>query len=399
MIRVARLFTVLLAALCLAAFWTAGGTGGAVARTVLLDASADSGDGNARLRLRLSDQTSYRVQSLNAPYRLIIDLPPVDWLRLPAHFERVAGRLNGVSSVRYGWFQPGTYRIVLDLSQPAALTEVSIAPDCNAFVLTVSWQTAAAYRFQRFGNYAGIPVPKPPPLAKRPRDKPLVVIDAGHGGVDPGAIGVNGTKEKDIVLQAAKAVAAKLEETGRYRVLLTRKDDLFLKLGERVAIARRARADLFLSLHANTAASPDAAGLSVYSLSETASDKIAAALARKENKADIIAGVDLAAETDLAIPLLVGLARRETMNRSITFANGLLTASASRVPILRRAHRQAGFAVLKAPDVPSVLIELGFLSNADEEALLNSPLHLAQVSHSITAAVDGFFAARLAQDQ
>lgn len=399
MIRVPRPFPVIVAALWLAAVWAMAGFNGAAARTVLLDASADSAGGAARLQLRLSDQTSYRVQTLNAPYRLVIDLPPVDWLRLPAHFERVAGRLQGVSSVRYGWFQAGTYRIVLDLNGPAALSEVSIAPDRNAFALTISWQMADAYRFQRFGNYAGIPVPKPPPLAKRPRGKPLVVIDAGHGGVDPGAIGVNGTKEKDIVLQAAKAVAAKLEQTGRYRVLLTRDGDHFLKLRERVAIARRAKADLFLSLHANTAASPNAAGLSVYSLSETASDKIAAALARKENKADIIAGVDLAAETDLAIPMLVGLARRETMNRSITFANGLLTASASRVPILRRAHRQAGFAVLKAPDVPSVLIELGFLSNADEEALLNSPLHLAQISHSITAAVDGFFASRLVRDQ
>lgn len=399
MIRVAEPFPVIVAALWLAAVWAMAGVNAAAARTVLLDASADSAGGAARLQFRLSDQTSYRVQTLNAPYRLVIDLPPVDWLRLPAHFERVAERLQGVSSVRYGWFQPGTYRIVLDLNGPAALSEVSIAPDRNAFALTILWRMADAYRFQRFGNYAGIPVPKPPPRAERPRGKPLVVIDAGHGGVDPGAIGVNGTKEKDIVLQAAKAVAAKLEQTGRYRVLLTRDGDHFLKLRERVAIARRAKADLFLSLHANTAASPDAAGLSVYSLSETASDKIAAALARKENKTDIIAGVDLAAETDRAIPMLVGLARRETMNRSITFANGLLTASAGRVPILRRAHRQAGFAVLKAPDVPSVLIELGFLSNADEEALLNSPLHLAQISHSITAAVDGFFASRLVRDQ
>ena len=398
MIRAARFPAVLLAALWLAG--SMGGAGGALARTVLLDASAEqAGERGARLQLRLSDETGYRVQSLNAPYRLVIDLPPVDWLSLPAHFERVAERLDGVTSVRYGWFQPGTYRIVLDLAGPAALTEVSIAPDRNAHALTVAWQRADTYRFQRFGNYAGIPVPKPPPAAARPQAKPLVVIDAGHGGVDPGAIGVNGTKEKDIALHAAKTVAAKLEGTGRYRVLLTRDGDRFLKLRERVAIARRARADLFLSLHANTAASPDAAGLSVYSLSEKASDVIAAALARKENKADIIAGVDLAAETDLAIPMLVGLARRETMNRSITFANGLLKASAGRVPILQRAHRQAGFAVLKAPDVPSVLIELGFLSNADEEALLNSPLHLSQVSHSIVAAVDGFFAGRSAGGQ
>ena len=140
---------------------------------------------------------------------------------------------------------------------------------------------------------------------------------------------------------------------------------------------------------------PGAAGLSVFSLSEHASDRIAAELARRENKADIIAGVDLTEEPPPALPVLIDLARRENMNRSIGFANTLLKASAGRLPILRRAHRQAGFAVLKAPEVPSVLIEMGFLSNADEEALLNSPLHLNQITYSIAAAIDGFFAPRL----
>jgi N-acetylmuramoyl-L-alanine amidase len=366
---------------------------------VLLDATAGAAGQDSVLRLRLSDEVRYRVDMLDAPYRLVIDLPPVDWLSLPVHFARAAARLEGVQAVRYGWFQPGTYRIVLALNGPAALNEVSIAPEEGAHALTVAWRPAAAYTFQRFGAYAGIPVPKRPPALQQQPEKPLVVLDPGHGGVDPGAIGVGGTKEKDVVLAAAKLVAGRLEETGRYRVLLTRADDRFLKLRERVAIARRAKADLFLSLHANTAASPDAAGLSVYSLSETASDKIAAALAKLENRADIIAGVDLTGESDDAIPLLVGLARRETMNRSITFANGLLKASAGRLPLLGNAHRQAGFAVLKAPEVPSVLIELGFLSNADEEALIATGLHMDQVARSITAAVDGFFATRLARDQ
>lgn len=361
-------------------------------RIVLLDAAAEAiGDGS-RLTFQFSTEPEFLIQTLSDPDRLVIDLPPVDWLRLPVYFERAAEQMANVGSVRYGWFQPGSYRIVLDLAGPVTVAEPSIAKRQNAIELTLSWRGSTHYRQQRFGSLKATPVPRPAPAATLDRQKPLIVLDPGHGGVDPGAIGTSGIKEKDITLRAAKLVAEHLRNTGRYEVQLTRTDDRFLKLHERIDIARREKADLFISLHANSAGSDIAHGLSVYSLSEKASDHTAAALARRENKADVLAGVDLSGEEAIAIPVLIDLAQRETRNRSVRFANRIVESALTRVPILSRAHRQAGFAVLKAPDVPAVLVELGFLSNADEEQLLNSAIHLSQIAEGLTAAVDGYFA-------
>lgn len=371
----------------------------AAERVVMLDASAQTSGGRSALTLRLSDKSQYRVQTLQNPDRLVIDLPPVDWLMPPARLQSIADNIPGVNSLRYGWFRPGTYRIVLDLSGPVTVGHPAMQHDANAYMLTLGWQRAGQYRRQQFGTHADLPIPKPRPALANQRHRPVIVLDAGHGGVDPGATGVLGTQEKTITLRAALILAERLRLSGDYDVLLTRASDRFLKLSERVEIARRAKADLFISLHADSAGSDRAHGLSVYSLSETASDRAAAILASRENKADVIAGVDLSDEGMTAISILIDLAQRETMNRSVRFANQLIQSTATRVPILARAHRQAGFAVLKAPDTPAVLIELGFLSNPDEEQLLNSAIHLTQIAHGISAAVDNYFADRWAARQ
>jgi N-acetylmuramoyl-L-alanine amidase len=225
----------------------------------------------------------------------------------------------------------------------------------------------------------------------------VIVIDPGHGGVDPGAIGrTTGVYEKTIALNAARILRDRLEKTGRFRVHLTRDSDMFLRLQERVGIARAHNADLFISIHADANPILSVQGLSVYTLSNDASDREAEALAQRENKADLIAGVDLSEERPELINILLDLALRETMNLSARYANMLIDDLAGRTTLLRRSHRFAGFAVLKAPDVPSVLIELGHLSNAEDERLLQRRAHLEAIADGIVKATERFFDYRIA---
>ena len=209
-------------------------------------------------------------------------------------------------------------------------------------------------------------------------------------------MGATGTHEKRLVLTAARELRSLLEATGRYRVVMTRDSDVYLRLGERVRRARTANADLFISIHADSIANPGVRGAGVYTLSETASDAEAAALAQRENKSDLIAGVDLVniAYDPLTTNILIDLAQRETTNTSSEFAR-MLTDSLHRIVDLRdNAHRFAGFRVLKAPDVPSVLIEMGFLSNAQEERNMHSVAYRQRFMAAVVDAVDRFFAAR-----
>ena len=233
--------------------------------------------------------------------------------------------------------------------------------------------------------------PPRPPVARRARGKRIIVVDPGHGGPDPGTIGARGTFEKHVTLAMAKEIKHQLEQTGRYKVVLTRDRDIFLRLGDRVALAREAQADLFLSIHADSIPDGSARGPSVYTLSEKASDREAAELAEKENKADVIAGLDLSHETPEVSTILIDLAQRETMNRSAHFAAGLIGEIRKETAVLRNTHRFAGFAVLKAPDVPSVLVELGFLSNPAEEKSLASRAHRVRLAQAVARATDRFF--------
>ena len=241
------------------------------------------------------------------------------------------------------------------------------------------------------------PIPKVAPAPRSGGPKPLVVIDAGHGGKDVGAISITGSYEKDVTLAIARAAARALEASGRVRVKLTREDDRFIPLGGRVAIARAAHADLFLSVHADSAPNPLARGASVYTLSETSSDEVAARLAARENKSDIIAGVNLGIEAPEVGDILIDLLQRNTMNVSIAFAEALQGELDDRIAFRGEFHHFAGFRVLKAADTPSVLLETGYISNADDEKLLFSKDYQQAIATGVRRAVEAHFARRLTE--
>lgn len=239
-----------------------------------------------------------------------------------------------------------------------------------------------------------VPPPRrlPPPDVRGPPGRPLVVVDAGHGGADPGAVGPDGRREKDLTLAVARAIRDGLAASGRVRVALTRDDDRFLPLRERYGVARRLRADLFVSVHCDAAAQPDAAGASAYTLSEVASDKEAARLAARENKADVIAGVDLREAPGDVRGVLIDLAQRETTHRSAAFARLLGREAAPLMPVRPNFHRAASLMVLRAPDMPSVLFEAGYVSNPADAAFLGSPEGRARVAEGVRRAVEIYFA-------
>ncbi|MSP89549.1 MAG: N-acetylmuramoyl-L-alanine amidase [Alphaproteobacteria bacterium] len=235
---------------------------------------------------------------------------------------------------------------------------------------------------------------KPPARSDHPRQpvqRRRVVIDPGHGGNDPGTIGARGSHEKEVTLTVARELRRQLLASQRYDVALTREHDEFVSLADRVQRARASKGELFLSLHADAIHRPDVRGASVYTLSEKASDARAAALAAKENRADAIAGLDLSHQKPDIAAILVDLVQRETKNQSATFANILLPEMGRDVRLLDRGHRFAGFAVLKAPDIPSVLVEMGYLSNREDERLLNAPAHQARLAATLVRAIGRFF--------
>ncbi len=222
--------------------------------------------------------------------------------------------------------------------------------------------------------------------------KKVIVIDPGHGGKDPGAIGRRGIKEKDVTLSVALQLEKHLNATGLYDVYLTRRTDKFLRLGQRVAFARKRKADFFISLHADSHPRKDTRGLSVYTLSRVASDKEAEKLAIKENKADLIDGVDLNTESPEVANILIDLVKRETMNLSAKFAYNLIKELSTYVLLLRNTHRFANFAVLRTPDLPGVLVEMGYISNKQDEKLLTTPRYCNRLCEGIVKSVKSYFA-------
>jgi N-acetylmuramoyl-L-alanine amidase len=224
-----------------------------------------------------------------------------------------------------------------------------------------------------------------------PGGKPVIALDPGHGGVDPGAIGYNGIHEKDITLATAREVRRQLEATGRYRVMMTREEDEFIPLRERVARAREADAQLFISLHADSIVGSQVRGLSIYTLSDKASDHEAESLAAKENRSDAIGGVDLSHENDQVATILIDLAQRDTRNHSRHFAGLVLHEVGHIQKLLPKPDRSAGFAVLTAADVPSVLIEMGYLSSPEDARLLTEAEHRERLATSLVHAIDGYF--------
>lgn len=234
--------------------------------------------------------------------------------------------------------------------------------------------------------------PPPPPTPK------LVFLDPGHGGRDPGALGVRGTQEKAVVMSIARELQRELLAGNRYRVLLTRTFDAYVPLRERVARAQAAKADLFLSLHADAHSDSDVRGASVYTLSEEASDREAAALAARENRSDaVVSGVRLADQPDDVARVLVAMSQRGTVNDSRRLADTIVRTFASNgVRLLPRTHRQAGFAVLTSPDIPAALVELGYLSNPQDEKLLTVRQHQTGLARALRASVDAHFGTAIA---
>ena len=232
---------------------------------------------------------------------------------------------------------------------------------------------------------------KPAPHRKHLR---VIALDPGHGGIDPGAISPHRVYEKDITLAAARELAGQLDATGRYRTVLTRRRDIFVPLGKRVARARADRAELFLSIHADTLPDRAMRGLSVYTLSNEASDRAAAALALRENKDDFVAGVHLSRQPRDIGAILFDLARRQTGNLSLSLAQAIVAELGRAVPLLEKPHRAAGFAVLTAPDMPSALVELGCLSNPEDERLLRQPGYRRRLARGLAQAIDDYFASR-----
>lgn len=224
----------------------------------------------------------------------------------------------------------------------------------------------------------------------------VVALDPGHGGVDPGAISPHGIYEKNLTLATARELARQLELTGRYRIVLTRRGDTYVSLRERVLLARTSHAELFLSIHADTLPDRAMRGLAVYTLSNEASDRDAAALARRENEVDFVAGVRLSHQPREIGAILLDLARRQTDNRSLTLAQAIVEELGHVTTLLERPHRAAGFAVLTAPDIPSALVELGCLSNPEDERLLHQRAFQQRLAQGLARAIDDYFAAPVA---
>jgi N-acetylmuramoyl-L-alanine amidase len=332
------------------------------------------------------------------PPRIIVDLPEV-LFRLEAN----AGLSPGdkiIKSYRYGIFAPGRSRVVIDLTGPAKILKadseatasgprlvIELAPTTPAYFATTAEQA-------RHQPSDAPPPTLPPQAAKTPTDTPMVVIDPGHGGLDMGATGKHGELEKDVVLEFARALRQKIEEGGRARVLLTRDHDMFLPLAERVRIARENNATLFVSVHADTLAAAHVEGATVYTVSERASDAEAARMAEKENLADQAAGLESKADADEVGDILFELTRRETRSYSRQFSHSLISFWKEVGAINKNPNRSAGFVVLKAFDVPSVLLELGYLSSDKDLSRLTSQEWRERAAQKTAEAVDAFVSKR-----
>ncbi|WP_348272650.1 N-acetylmuramoyl-L-alanine amidase [Pannonibacter tanglangensis] len=373
------------------------------------DARIAGDDVRTRFILDLDAPVTFTVSKLADPYRLIIDLPSMDF-RLPPLAGREGRGL--IKAWRYGSFAPGKSRIVLDVREPVDLDKSFVLPAVEdqpaRLVLDLVKSNHAAFMAAvEATRQAPVPMPAIPSAPKGDRldsggkTKPVIVLDPGHGGIDTGAVGVHGTLEKAVVMDFTSVLRRKLEASGRYSVHLTRETDIFVPLRKRALMARGLKADLFISIHADSVRSGKdvVRGATVYTLSDKASDDVAAQIAESENLSDVIAGVELSEEPAEVTDILIDLARRETKVFSIHFARTLVEELRSAVRLINNPHRSAGFVVLKAHDVPSVLIELGYLSNEHDEKLLISEEWRERTATAVAEAIDTFFQPRFAMDK
>jgi N-acetylmuramoyl-L-alanine amidase len=351
----------------------------------------------------LSRRIDVRAFTLADPYRVVLDIPQVAFQLPPKAGESGRGLIK---AFRFGLMMPGGSRMVLDLAKPARIEKAFVvdstvdAPARLVLDLAPTDRESFLRKVVLDGKTASAEAPRrsaPPPDAADTR--PLVVLDPGHGGIDTGTKGPGGEiMEKNIVLDFAGRVRERIEKTGKYRVLMTRTDDTFIPLGERVHMARNAGAALFVSIHADSLPKKegDTQGATVYTLSETATDSEAARLAEQENRADVIAGVDLKDEPEDVAGILLDLAQRETKTFSVQFAHRLVGELKGATRLHKNPLKSAGFKVLRAPDVPSVLVELGYVSNKDDLQSLLSDTWRERTAASVAAAIDTYLSTHVA---
>ncbi|MGL4438253.1 MAG: N-acetylmuramoyl-L-alanine amidase [Bosea sp. (in: a-proteobacteria)] len=363
-----------------------------------VDARLDAAERSARFRLTLSASVELSAETLTQPMRIVIGLPELNFQAATGP-KRTGMLLTGF---RAGLVAPGRSRIVFDVGAPARISNmrqiqradgiVELQIDFEA-VPSTEFEKAAAEATQKRMQEALLPL-QVQPRSEQDR-RPLVMIDPGHGGIDPGAVAVGNVTEKSLVLAIGLKLKEQLEGTGAVRVQMTRADDRFLSLSERVRIAREARADLFVSLHADSlSAAQDVRGATIYTGSEKATDAESARLAQKENAADALGGVETFQAGEAVTDILMDLARRETRAQSSAVAAKLVTELSGAVRMHRIPQRAAGFRVLTAPDVPSILIELGFLSSKNDTALLTSAEWQRTAAEAIVRAVNAHFSPR-----
>jgi N-acetylmuramoyl-L-alanine amidase len=358
--------------------------------------------------LELSSGVPAEVFTLADPYRVVVDLPDVAF-DLPAGTGQKGQGL--VSAFRYGLLAEGRARIVLDTVKPVLIRKAEMtARGGKAVRLAIELTPTTAQIFGAgTGGMRAAAAPTKPEIDEgrqakpKNRAKPVILIDAGHGGIDPGAMSPSNLAEKTVVLAVARKLKARLSEGGRYDVYMTRTQDVFISLDQRLKMSRKLGADLFISLHADAIAQKNYAntvrGATVYTLSERASDETARLMAEKENASDVIAGLpsaDLQDQGEVR-SILIDLLKRETANFSADFSNTLVKRLAQTVSLSHDPQRSAAFKVLRQADTPSVLIELGYMSHKDDERLLKSPTWQRTVADAIGTAVDTYFAKRTAR--
>jgi N-acetylmuramoyl-L-alanine amidase len=369
---------------------------------IATDARIGGDEAQTRFVLDLSRKIDLHVFTLADPYRVVVDIPQVTF-RLSAKAGETGRGL--IKAFRFGIVMAGGSRIVIDLVKPARVEKAFVVDSADTAPARLVLELAASDREnflrkivldQRLTHAEALPPHEPSPASGDTR--PLIVLDPGHGGIDTGTKGPNGQMEKDIVLDFAKRLKEKIETPGKYRVLLTRSDDTFVPLAERVRFAREAGAALLISIHADSLPrrEGDAQGATVYTLSETATDPAAARLAEQENRADVIAGVDLKEQPDDVADILIDLAQRETKTFSVQFATKLIAIMKRSTRLHKEPIKSAGFRVLRAPDVPSVLVELGYVSNKEDLQSLSSDSWRDRTADSMAAAIDGYFSTHMA---
>jgi N-acetylmuramoyl-L-alanine amidase len=357
-----------------------------------LDAGAsalqENDAGGLDLILEISQPVPWRVRFLDAPPRLVIDTREVDW----TGFQTLALPPQALA-LRAGSFRPGWSRLVIELASPMALTSAEMSTRSGRTAILLNLAPTDGDSFAREAAKPDLPEWAAPKGAAVVVPKAegtgslVVVLDPGHGGIDPGAVR-NGTRESDLMLTFARELKEVLVRDGRFSVVLTRDQDVFVPLETRTTIAREAEADLFLSLHADALAFGEAQGATVYTLAEYATDAAAQALAERHDRDDLLAGVDLTQQDDVVANVLMDMARAQTQPRTDRLAKAVVaTIKAAEIRMHRTPHQTAAFSVLKSPDIPSALLELGFLSSERDYRRLTDAAWRATLAEAIRLAL------------